>query len=127
MSHRSTPKRYISSIRDFHKGTPKFYVELNLPTCIHQWQLHVFVSPLLVESWLSGRSAWPKGKKTECLISKKKKRKKCVRGGIRTHAHIRGPEASNSHREQGNVLESGALDHSATLTPRLLIAKLSLL
>lgn len=30
-----------------------------------------------------------------------KKTKISVRGGIRTHAHIRGPESSDSHREQG--------------------------
>ena len=40
--------------------------------------------------------------------------KKNVRSGIRTHAHIRGPENSF---EQGN-LESGALDHSAILTTK---------
>ena len=47
---------------------------LNLPTCIHQWQLHVSVSPLLVESWLSGRSAWPK-EKNRMVDEKGKKRK----------------------------------------------------
>ena len=46
----------------------------------------------------------------------KRKKKKSVRGGIRTHAHIRGPEDSNSHCEQDLNLESGALDRSATLT-----------
>ena len=40
-----------------------------------------------------------------------------VRSGIRTHAHIRGPERSipENFRKVIN-LESGALDHSAILT-----------
>lgn len=42
--------------------------------------------------------------------------KEFVRSGVRTHAHIRGPECSTL-RKQGKVhLESGALDHSAILT-----------
>ena len=40
----------------------------------------------------------------------------CVRSGIRTHAHIRGPENSLMRHEKGINLESGALDHSAILT-----------
>ena len=39
-----------------------------------------------------------------------------VRGGIRTHAHIRGPEHSTCRTGKAEYLESGALDHSATLT-----------
>ena len=42
---------------------------------------------------------------------------KSVRSGIRTHAHISGPEISRSHWDLRNdFLESGALDHSAILT-----------
>ena len=37
-----------------------------------------------------------------------------VRSGIRTHAHIRGPE--HSVRAKSRTLESGALDRSAILT-----------
>ena len=40
----------------------------------------------------------------------------CVRSGIRTHAHIRGPENSLMVHEKVTSLESGALDHSAILT-----------
>ena len=40
----------------------------------------------------------------------------CVRSGIRTHAHIRGPENSLMIHEKVTSLESGALDHSAILT-----------
>ena len=43
-------------------------------------------------------------------------RQNCVRSGIRTHAHIRGPENSLMRHEKGINLESGALDHSAILT-----------
>ena len=39
-----------------------------------------------------------------------------VRGGIRTHAYIRGPEHSTCRTGKAGYLESGALDHSATLT-----------
>ena len=46
---------------------------------------------------------------------KKQRKNISVRCGIRTHAHIRGPEHSSFHKE-GNNLESGALDHSANLT-----------
>ena len=41
---------------------------------------------------------------------------KDVRSGIWTHAHIRGPECSIIRRQE--ILESGALDHSAILTVR---------
>ena len=42
---------------------------------------------------------------------------KSVRSGIRTHAHISGPEISRSYWDLRNdFLESGALDHSAILT-----------
>ena len=41
---------------------------------------------------------------------------KAVRSGIRTHAHIRGPECSHQQWGEGVILESGALDHSAILT-----------
>ena len=53
------------------------------------------------------------------MLKKKscREKKKSVRGGIRTHAHIRGPECYEPGLP-GKVLclESGALDHSATLT-----------
>ncbi|GIX90806.1 hypothetical protein CDAR_389751 [Caerostris darwini] len=38
-----------------------------------------------------------------------------VRSGIRTHAHIRGPEYSTLQQGKA-ILESGALDRSAILT-----------
>ena len=41
-------------------------------------------------------------------------KKDFVRSGIRTHAHIRGPE--RSVRTKSYALESGALDRSAILT-----------
>ena len=44
------------------------------------------------------------------------KAKYIVRSGIRTHAHIRGPERSVSWWTRRWYLESGALDHSAILT-----------
>ena len=44
------------------------------------------------------------------------KAKHIVRSGIRTHAHIRGPERSVSWWTRRWYLESGALDHSAILT-----------
>ena len=46
----------------------------------------------------------------------KRVRQNCVRSGIRTHAHIRGPENSLMRHEKDVNLESGALDHSAILT-----------
>ena len=53
-------------------------------------------------------------KKINC---KGKGKKKSVRGGIRTHAHIRGPECFElALASKEFILESGALDHSATLT-----------
>ena len=43
--------------------------------------------------------------------------KKYVRSGIRTHAHICGPERSwPLYWPKDLILESGALDHSAILT-----------
>ena len=39
-----------------------------------------------------------------------------VRSGIRTHAHIRGPESSLVVVGRDFTLESGALDRSAILT-----------
>ena len=42
--------------------------------------------------------------------------KKLVRSGIRTHAHIRGPECSFVVKGRDVTLESGALDRSAILT-----------
>ena len=39
-----------------------------------------------------------------------------VRSGIRTHAHIRGPEYSFNVKGRDFTLESGALDRSAILT-----------
>ena len=39
-----------------------------------------------------------------------------VRSGIRTHAHIRGPECSFVFKGRDGTLESGALDRSAILT-----------
>ena len=42
-----------------------------------------------------------------------------VRSGIRTHAHIRGPERSTRKASKDMNLESGALDHSAILTNSL--------
>ena len=46
--------------------------------------------------------------------------KSFVRSGIRTHAHIRGPEHSLRHNFAEKVsLESGALDRSAILTTGL--------
>ena len=42
--------------------------------------------------------------------------KKFVRSGVRTHAHIRGPEHSARLANRKVYLESGALDHSAILT-----------
>ena len=46
------------------------------------------------------------------------KKNKIVRSGIRTHAHIRGPERSSPMLKSEGILhlESGALDHSAILT-----------
>ena len=44
------------------------------------------------------------------------KKKKFVRSGVRTHAHIRGPEHSTRLDSRKVILESGALDHSAILT-----------
>ena len=45
------------------------------------------------------------------------KGKNFVRSGIRTHAHISGPEFSQMLMDlMGYNLESGALDHSAILT-----------
>ena len=41
---------------------------------------------------------------------------KLVRSGIRTHAHIRGPECSFHVEGRDVTLESGALDRSAILT-----------
>ena len=50
-------------------------------------------------------------------------RKTFVRSGIRTHAHIRGPEHSLRHKFAEKVtLESGALDRSAILTTDKLLA-----
>ena len=49
-------------------------------------------------------------------LREEKKKEKSVRGGIRTHALIRGPEASTHSVSKIFNLESGALDHSATLT-----------
>ena len=47
-------------------------------------------------------------------------KKRFVRSGIRTHAHIRGPEYSPTPVfRQVVTLESGALDHSAILTYHL--------
>ena len=44
-------------------------------------------------------------------------KKKYVRSGIRTHAHICGPECSGPlYWPKDLILESGALDHSAILT-----------
>ena len=44
-------------------------------------------------------------------------KKKHVRSGIRTHAHICGPECSwPLYWPKDLILESGALDHSAILT-----------
>ena len=45
-----------------------------------------------------------------------KKTKISVRSGIRTHAHIRGPEHSALSERVRKLLESGALDRSAILT-----------
>ena len=43
--------------------------------------------------------------------------KNFVRSGIRTHAHIRGPESPQPQPLwKDHILESGALDHSAILT-----------
>ena len=58
---------------------------------IHSWMYTVRICMVHLEK----RIKW-------CI---KKKEYKIVRNGIRTHAHIRGPD-----------LESGALDRSATLT-----------
>ena len=44
------------------------------------------------------------------------KRKNIVSSGVRTHAHIRGPEHSTPFTTGRIHLESGALDHSAMLT-----------
>ena len=44
----------------------------------------------------------------------KDEKKDFVRSGIRTHAHIRGPE--RSVKAKSVTLESGALDRSAILT-----------
>ena len=51
-------------------------------------------------------------------LANSKGKKIFVRSGICTHALIRGPEFSSLFliREQGLILESGALDHSAILT-----------
>ena len=47
----------------------------------------------------------------------REREKKSVRGGIRTHAHICGPECFElTLASKEFILESGALDHSATLT-----------
>ena len=48
------------------------------------------------------------------LLFAEKGKKVFVRSGIRTHAHIRGPE--HSVRAKSRTLESGALDRSAILT-----------
>ena len=48
------------------------------------------------------------------VLTKNIEKKVFVRSGIRTHAHIRGPE--RSVRTKRYALESGALDRSAILT-----------
>ena len=48
------------------------------------------------------------------LKTAKLQKNQVVRSGIRTHAHIRGPECSPTQVRYN--LESGALDHSAILT-----------
>ena len=51
--------------------------------------------------------------------------KSFVRSGIRTHAHIRGPEHSLRHNFAEKVsLESGALDRSAILTTGKYLAEI---
>ena len=51
--------------------------------------------------------------------------KTLVRSGIRTHAHIRGPEYS-TFMEENETLESGALDRSAILTCKLHVTVLAI-
>ena len=59
-------------------------------------------------------------KKKKKIIKTKRRKKSSVRGGIRTHAHIRGPECFElALASKEVILESGALDHSATLTAHL--------
>ena len=51
------------------------------------------------------------------MTTDRKEKKASVRSGIRTHAHIRGPECSRPRWWPKDLfLESGALDHSAILT-----------
>ena len=77
----------------------------------------------LCSSAFSDTQEW---KKKKTAITREEK-KKSVRGGIRTHAHIRGPECFElALASKEGILESGALDHSATLTARLENAQIPL-
>lgn len=59
----------------------------------------------------------PRSERKKISVAREREKKKSVRGGIRTHAHIRGPECFElALASKEFILESGALDHSATLT-----------
>ena len=78
-------------------------------------------SAILTLMRVLGNNNIPSGDQTQDLCANgttlsRMKKYWFVRSGIRTHAHIRGPERSGSSWTRRTSLESGALDHSAMLT-----------